>query len=822
MKKSKVLSRIISFVLILTIFTISASAADVFDSTSSESFAESNARTEQLQIEKEREKALSEYKIDKIPSVIENDILQTDSKKAISLDTSDAEELSSFTTINEDGSKTVYSYECPVKYIDEESGKIKFIENNLTEPGFFSGLFSKTAYEKTDGPVGVKLPKDIRDSITLDFAGTAVTMTPLTQEKTEAVKKDFTFYGETQTVVEYANAFGEGIHLQYAPINLGIKENIFIEKYTGINEFQFAITAKGLIPDKTEGNKIVFKNEKTGAEAFLLDDIWAMDSYASEDEDAHLTYENSYRIEALKDGIYLVAIIVNKEFLESDTTIYPVLVDPTAAQITPSNILRTVVCSNGTNWGPSTSHLSVGKHSGNYETMSYVKINNINNYKYINPNNVTAKLNMRQTYGTSSSYRVDCHDSPTNVSPANAAYFGTYYLLGYKYDSVLCGANATYAWNITELFKYWLQYALGETGFSQDYGVFLKAETTGKANKQFATSAATDLFVTVTYTEDTSLPSGTYHIKSKWLPSKSLDVSNPSANGGNATIPALVWSTGSGSSSGNQQWRVVSQGNGWYKLYSMWPFPNNGIKALEVWGGKANAYTDTTADYLLFRIIKNKDGSYRLMNKYGGNVKNAIDIDGNSNSSGYQKNVIAYEYGGGTNQKWTFTPIIFGDGGGFRNLGEIFPPNCFGYAVFKNQNLLMPSGSNAVLNTAAHASWIEKEIKKHVKSCRPLENYAETIQFDEYRIAVRYPNHEIYEYINGTVGWSTYKFHVIYQLSNGTWAGKNHDGPCKQFNQTYSTSTPFKNVNPSYSSEMWDGNSQYPESCGTLYFAIKR
>jgi len=54
-----------------------------------------------------------------------------------------------------------------------------------------------------------------------------------------------------------------------------------------------------------------------------------------------------------------------------------------------------------------------------------------------------------------------------------------------------------------------------------------------------------------------------------------------------------------------------------------------------------------------------------------------------------------------------------------------------------------------------------------------------------------------------------YIYHYIYQLSDGTWAGKDDT----------SASEHFGNGNPSVSEEMW-ANGAYSADAGTLYFAV--
>ena len=63
----------------------------------------------------------------------------------------------------------------------------------------------------------------------------------------------------------------------------GGKENILLEQYTGVNEFQFVVQAQGLIPDVADGPVIQLLDEATGDAVLQFNRAWAMDSYIAED-----------------------------------------------------------------------------------------------------------------------------------------------------------------------------------------------------------------------------------------------------------------------------------------------------------------------------------------------------------------------------------------------------------------------------------------------------------------------------------------------------------------------------------------------------------
>lgn len=105
----------------------------------------------------------------------------------------------------------------------------------------------------------------------------------------------------------------------------------------------------------------------------------------------------------------------------------------------------------------------------------------------------------------------------------------------------------------------------------------------------------------------------------------------------------------------NQQWKVVYQGNGWYKLFNLWPAYNNYCLDVESWSNwNVDVYTNNNSgDWLLWRILPNGDGTFRLINKWtataGGRV---LDVEGASKDA--YANVGCHDWNGGENQRWVF------------------------------------------------------------------------------------------------------------------------------------------------------------------------
>ncbi|PWM42882.1 MAG: hypothetical protein DBX47_07715 [Clostridiales bacterium] len=626
---------------------------------------ESQSTTKELS---EKGHGLQNMKLEKLPDKLKDNSdlsKKSKNKKAIGIDTVDADMMESFTTINEDGSKTLRIYSTPIKYVDKKTNEIKFIDNTLVETLNESG---ESTYKNKSGDINISLPKKLEKGTSVNDGVNSVTMVPLTEEKSSAKMINFSFLGEEETVIQYDNIFGEGAHLQYSAINNGLKENIILNKYNGQNEFQFIINAPNLVPNCENGPVITFYNATSGEESFTVSQPWARDSYIGEEksDEIHFEYNNEYRIEKLEADKYLLTMIINKAFLENTATVYPVLIDPTLL-IVRSNIQDCYVWEEGSksvqDYG-----LSVGLYNNqtDYESMSYIKITNIGDYKYINPNNIghtDVLYHTKQLSGGGSTYSVECWRTYITVPASEATWAGSFSgvsnNLFRKLDQSTVGANGNYNFWIGDSFKGWLKYALNDGGFSQDCGFVLKADQPGRPNKTFASSRNSSVdyqHIEVNYTEDTSITSGVYFIKSPWQ-GKYLD----HVQGDNRTT---AWDFYGNT---NQQWKVTKNNDGTYGLSPM----DDQSLYLEVYYQIDENFRPITqynhspsSDAAKFRIVRNGDGSYRIMPygsaKRGLDIWNAADTTmtfsptGRSFAKRCGTDVQLYEYYGGSNQKFVF------------------------------------------------------------------------------------------------------------------------------------------------------------------------
>ena len=247
------------------------------------------------------------------------------------LNDTDEEQLNSLTISNGDGTSTAYIFQGPIKYLDNQTNSIKFIDNKLKASNKSSGFLEKYAYENTANDIKVYLPKKIKQGADMEYQNISVNMRPEIVNNEKGVLKEYAFAGEAMEVMEYPDAFGEGYHLQYQPINRGLKENILVEKYNGTNSFSFELKLKKGSAELSEDNRIIYIKDEQGETVFILNQPYARDSYVGIDVNlSHRTFDDYYILEQTGNKTYRVTMVIDSEFLASKETVYPVLIDPSA------------------------------------------------------------------------------------------------------------------------------------------------------------------------------------------------------------------------------------------------------------------------------------------------------------------------------------------------------------------------------------------------------------------------------------------------------------------------------------------------------------
>ena len=346
--------------------------------------------------------------LNNLPEYIVNNTLEKDII-AVGLAQEDAQQLNSFTTINSDGTNTLYLFGAPIKYVDKNTNQIKFIDNSIvpvlaqsdvatlvdedvTLQQNAESITTISGYANAANSFSVNMPASVNEGISLVKEDLTVTLYPADPAISIATINTMAIGGVSEQVVNYSNALGNGIHQQYVPINNGIKENIILDNYTGVNTFNFVIEAQGYYPLYSEGEAIPFVKEGSEEIAFILGQVDARDSYVGEETDGHFTLYNSISLIEIKSGIYGLTVIVDPDFLNNPETVYPVVIDPTIT-ISSSYMQDTTVYSGHPNKQTyySSAYNIVGYHGSTAGTgTAFIKTTNLSAYNYILPGNINS------------------------------------------------------------------------------------------------------------------------------------------------------------------------------------------------------------------------------------------------------------------------------------------------------------------------------------------------------------------------------------------------------------------------------------------------
>ena len=791
MKKAKNISfKIVSLIIVFTIAIVNVTNVHAIDSIVSDL----------VNISVKEEKLYEEYQLSDLPAVVSSSVNSTE-KTPVEIINHDVDDEYTITVKNDDGTNTVHIFQTPIKYVDGETIKLK--KDTLVESSENISLFKNYAYESVDNEVKSYYPENISDGIKMEYDDYSVSSTPvLTSTQNNTRSTQASTVSKIENSVLYTGTFDSNISLEYAPSLNGVKENIIINQYNGINMFEFTIDTDGLIPAKFEGDSIPLLDPTTDKMKFYIGQINARDSYVgnNENNETHFTLYNSLKLEETAiENIYKLTVIVDKDFLESETTVYPVTVDPTIT-ISSSNVADAPVYSGYPNTNYYTNEYNmVGYHGSSYqEAMTFVKLNSLSNYKYVNPEKVNlAYYRVYEGSGKTSTVTVNLHDTLSTWNESTITYSNKPSIISTPESSNTISESGWYLFSITDLFTNWLRSALGEGGFSLNYGFALVASATGMSSRHFASANSTNFLPSIVfnYSEDTSIADGAYYIRSKYS-NLYLDTEQNAAANGNVIQYGFHGND-------NQVWVVKYQSDGYYKLYSPW---YDETKCLDVEsdptqnGSNVDVYDDVEGDYILFKIVSNNDGTYRIVSKWSGNQK-VLDVCGPSTTAA--ANIQIWEYVGADQQKWYFEPVSNGAAIAYRSNG--YETNCLGYALELQEWVTIDYEGQDVEETYSMISqYITGTLNR---GCRRLSSPYSTIESSEYRVALRTG----FEYVGYRV---IYDYHLMVQTNTGGWAHKQGSGDPEYLGI----------VNPK--TIIWDlgtGDVVYDVySSNTIFFAVTR
>lgn len=400
------------------------------------------------------------------------------------------EDLDTYVFLNADGSQTVYYMDENVKFLDG-NGVVREKDIKLTA--------STSGYSTTRNNVGLNLPTNLAQGITLSYNGYDVNLIPENILSATTVRQQ-------NGKVAYLNCYGKGTGLIYTPTLSGMKEDILLSSYTGVNSFSFLLNTDGLNMYQNEQGRWYLAQSANATTKMEMADIVAYDANTRHSL-------GSISVTTITAGQqYRLTVTIDEAFLTAETTAYPVLIDPSITvsdnthgsdSIEDATVYSTASTLNTGTWtttyagyydathgvGRTVVRLKSLLSDSAYQSVSATQIQSAIYYLKESTNTAPVQVNLFPLND-------DATWTETSVTWNDVESFD-----GVLQDSHEMGYNNTYGFNITNLVKAWKNgsYSNGQCGFMVALHAELEAEK-GFYSSEYSTTTRRP-YVVVTYSE---------------------------------------------------------------------------------------------------------------------------------------------------------------------------------------------------------------------------------------------------------------------------------------------------------------------------------
>ncbi len=412
---------------------------------------------------------------------------------------------------NRDGSNTVYLFSEPISYTDE-NGNLKTKDISVEKQA--DKELRDKGYEFTNGQndYRINFSADSDKGLLIRFEDYTYSIIPQGKFQSEGKKSISAFLNENFDVFEYENIYGEGTNLKFYPQLNGVKDEIVLNSNIGQNIFSFELKTENCTAVLNEDGTVSLI-DKDNNEVQSFQAPFAYDcEYISGVNDEHYSL-CKYDLKEISQGNYLLSITVNSDWLNADTTSYPVTIDPTTSHI--SNMYDLPIHTKRTTTGATVDNNAVGTSTelGTSRTLvKFQKPSEIKAYAKINSAYYwTRELTGRTSNFTCGIYKITSSWNENNLWSTRPTYNGTQ-ITARNINSASTDSSTNphwYKFNITSLVQQWY------TG-TTNYGFMMKYENETAATKNLRTFAQQEYsasycqpYTVINYTNDTTAPTVT-------------------------------------------------------------------------------------------------------------------------------------------------------------------------------------------------------------------------------------------------------------------------------------------------------------------------
>ena len=223
---------------------------------------------------------------------------------------SEETDLSDIVLEKNDGTRALYIFDSPVKYISDD-GDVVDKSNKVIKKG--------NVFKSESNDIEVTLPFSLSSGIALDDEELNLSMRPISNNNLVRVLSVGKKSGEES--VKYEDVFDEYTDIEYTYTYDGVKEDIILEKYNGTNKFDFELLTNGL--ELCEDKGVLLLKDNNGNVRAVIGEIVVFSA-----DNKNNTMGKYQIIEKEKNNCYVISVTVDNEYLTSEKTKYPVTIDP--------------------------------------------------------------------------------------------------------------------------------------------------------------------------------------------------------------------------------------------------------------------------------------------------------------------------------------------------------------------------------------------------------------------------------------------------------------------------------------------------------------
>ena len=526
-----------------------------------------------------------------------------------------------------DGSYKAVVYTQPVHRMDA-NGVWQDIDNRMDE----STVKNKQAYVTSDGRTVFSKKISSKDatvfeltengySIKVSFADDGIKNTtaklsnhaekykPTGADDIETQYKKLNMI-DNNTTIAYRNLL-KGMTLEYVLSGNDVKENIVIKRKADDYTYAFIYELENLFAELNEDGSIDLFDENSG------DFVCEIPAPYMYDDDGAVSYDVSYALEDLGDGIYKLTVSADEEWINSSERAFPVVIDPTMTFDIDYKDTYINSSSPNTNYGGedelwvSPSKITFLQFSdlpqlGDYVTVISAKIR-LRYYYYVKTGSLTVGAYQVTENWNEHSLTWNTANAKTNMGISTTCQGTAVLTASESITEETPGLASIY---ITSLMESWIA---GAT----NYGLAIKYEDGTNSSvilnsRETYTGAYCEISYTTSRTNYAPVDNGIYFFQNKQVNGYAQIDDNASTNAAGAILELREFDGAS-----DQKWKLTYLHNDYYKITSV-----ASGKAITAPSSEGNALTQETyqaKDTQMWEIRSAGNGAYYIQPKSNSN-----------------------------------------------------------------------------------------------------------------------------------------------------------------------------------------------------------